>query len=160
MPILEIVDLTSLERLASIVAEVLPNGTLVALNGTLGAGKTKFVQFVAKACAVEHDEVISPTFMICREYHGQRDIIHADAYRIRDDQEFFELGAEEWFQSSALIFLEWAEKVERCLPNNYVLLDFEVTGETTRRIQISAAGVELAQCVAEIVARFQDSEPS
>jgi tRNA threonylcarbamoyladenosine biosynthesis protein TsaE len=156
--LINIADLAALQRLANILAEQLPNGTLVALNGTLGAGKTRLVQAVASVCGVEQAEVISPTFVLCREYVGRRTIFHADAYRLHDEDEFLQLGPEEWFQSPALTFLEWAEKVSACLPSDYIRLDLEVTGETSRVITITAVGNEYQTCVAQIVERFETSD--
>jgi tRNA threonylcarbamoyladenosine biosynthesis protein TsaE len=112
------------------------------------------VQGIAEACGVVDEEVISPTFVLCREYHGKRTIYHADAYRVRDEDEFLALGAEEWFQSSALTFIEWAEKIVRCLPADYLVIELLVTGETSRRALLHVVGVELKSCLQQIVERY------
>src|SRR5688572_16392277 len=104
------------KRLGAALAAVLPDGTTVALCGTLGAGKTRLVQAVAKACGVT-GEVVSPTFTLCHEYQGERTIYHLDAYRVRDDDEFLQLGVEEYFDSPALTFVEWGDRVINCLPS-------------------------------------------
>ena len=57
-----------------------------------------------------------PTFVLVQEHHGRRDIYHIDAYRLRDEDEFLALGPEEFFESDALVFVEWADRVESCLP--------------------------------------------
>ncbi|MEN6556898.1 MAG: tRNA (adenosine(37)-N6)-threonylcarbamoyltransferase complex ATPase subunit type 1 TsaE, partial [Thermoguttaceae bacterium] len=84
-------------RLGAALAEVLPNGTTVALCGTLGAGKTRLVQALAEASGVERRQVLSPTFVLIQEYHGRRSLYHIDAYRLRDADEFLALGPEEYF---------------------------------------------------------------
>jgi tRNA threonylcarbamoyladenosine biosynthesis protein TsaE len=124
-------------RLGHTLAIALPADSVIALNGTLGAGKTRLVQAVAEALGIDRHEVVSPTFVLLQEYHGSRSIYHVDAYRIRDDDEFMQLGMEEYFSAGGLVFIEWAERVSRCLPPEIVEITIEVTGETTRRFTIA-----------------------
>jgi tRNA threonylcarbamoyladenosine biosynthesis protein TsaE len=127
------------DRLGKLLADVLPAGTVVALVGTLGAGKTRLVQAVAAALGVPRDEVTSPTFVLVNEYpDGRLPVYHFDAYRLRDEDEFNALGPEEYFEGAGITFVEWADRVERCLPRDYLEIQFEVTGETTRTIRIAA----------------------
>src|SRR5438270_8516863 len=90
-------DETDTDRFAAAVANALSAGSTIALCGTLGAGKTRFVQGLAAACGVSRDEVVSPTFVLLHQYRGTRAINHLDAYRIRDEDEFRELGIDELF---------------------------------------------------------------
>jgi tRNA threonylcarbamoyladenosine biosynthesis protein TsaE len=133
---LDLPDVAATERFGKLLAVELPAG-VVALSGTLGAGKTRLVQAIAAALEV-NDEVVSPTFVLCREYHGRRTIYHLDAYRLRDDDEFLELGIHELFETDVLIFIEWAERVERCLPDERIAIALDVTGETERRATITS----------------------
>jgi tRNA threonylcarbamoyladenosine biosynthesis protein TsaE len=138
-------------RLGAALADVLPEGTTVALCGTLGAGKTRLVKAIAGALGVDPAEVISPTFVICREYHGRRTIYHLDAYRIADDDEFLELGPEEYYESDGITLIEWADRVEACLPPDRIEIEIEVTGETERTFQIKALGDEYASVLDSLV---------
>src|SRR5262245_39032142 len=95
--VFEAADEGATECLGAALAAALPAGVTVALCGTLGAGKTRLVQAIAAACGVPRDEVVSPTFVLCQQYHGSREINHLDAYRIADEDEFRELGVEELF---------------------------------------------------------------
>ena len=105
------------ERLGAALAGVLPPGTVVGLIGTLGAGKTRLVQAVAAALGVPAGNVTSPTFVLVNEYRGGRlPIYHFDTYRLKDDDEFLDLGPEEYFDSSGLTFVEWADRVADLLP--------------------------------------------
>ncbi len=122
------------------LARALPPGTTVALCGTLGAGKTRLVQAIAEALGVNRRDVVSPTFVLMQEYHGQRTIYHIDAYRLRDDDEFQQLGPDEYFESDGLVLIEWAERVEHSLPREHVEICIEVTGEQSRRFTIRAVG--------------------
>lgn len=131
-------------RLGKALAEVLPAGTAVALVGTLGAGKTRLVQAVAEACGVPADTVVSPTFVLCQEYHGHRSVYHMDAYRLRDDDEFLQLGPEEYFESDGITLVEWADRVTDCLPPDRIEIRIEVSGETSRQFEITAIGQDLS----------------
>jgi tRNA threonylcarbamoyladenosine biosynthesis protein TsaE len=136
------------ERLGSLLAKVLPAGTVIALVGTLGAGKTRLVQAVAAALGVPGDEVTSPTFVLINEYPGGRlPVYHIDAYRLRDEDEFLELGPEEYYDGAGLTFIEWADRVENCLPLDYLRIEIEVVGNTERHFKISASSPALASLV-------------
>jgi tRNA threonylcarbamoyladenosine biosynthesis protein TsaE len=128
------------ERLGHALAAVLPNGCVVALIGTLGAGKTRLVQAIAAATGVDPAIVVSPTFVLVHEYAGARPVYHFDAYRLKDDDEFLALGPEEYFESQGITLVEWADRVERCLPRNYIEVRVEVTGPTERLFQVKSVG--------------------
>jgi tRNA threonylcarbamoyladenosine biosynthesis protein TsaE len=133
-------DAADTARLGAALAQALPDGAVVALSGTLGAGKTQLVRDVAAACGVDPRGVTSPTFVLINEYHGRRTIYHCDAYRVRDDDEFLRLGPEEYFESSGLTFIEWAERVAACLPPERLEVSIEVLGETSRRFEVASRG--------------------
>jgi len=126
--------------LGAALADVLPDGTTVALCGTLGAGKTRLVQAIAAAAGVDRREVVSPTFMLIQEYHGRRTLYHIDAYRLADEDEFLELGPDEYFEGPAITLVEWADKVSGCLPRERIEIHIEVTGRHRRQFEISAVG--------------------
>src|SRR5712691_11376053 len=94
--------LADTSRLGAALAEALPGGSVVALSGTLGAGKTHLVQAVAGAAGVDPRDVTSPTFVLINEYRGRRPVYHFDAYRIQDDDEFLQLGPDEYFEGQGL----------------------------------------------------------
>jgi tRNA threonylcarbamoyladenosine biosynthesis protein TsaE len=133
-------DETATDRFGAALAAVLPPGTTVALCGTLGAGKTRLVQAIAAACGVPRHEVVSPTFVLCQQYRGSRTINHLDAYRLRDEDEFRELGVEELFSSDGLTFVEWADRVAAVLPEERLEIEIEVTGPMARRLVVKAHG--------------------
>ncbi len=127
------------EELGRLLAGVLSPGSVVALIGTLGAGKTRLVQAVAAAMGIAHDKVTSPTFVLVNEYVGGRlPIYHFDTYRLRDEDEFIELGPEEYFASNGITFVEWADRFENCLPPERLTVRIEVLGAQEREFIISA----------------------
>ena len=142
------------ERLGAALAAALPPGTVVALLGTLGAGKTRLVQAIAAACGVERADVVSPTFVLCATYCGDRTIHHLDAYRLRDEDEFREIGADELLASDALTIIEWADKVADCLPDERLEIDIEVTGPTARRFTLRASGERMQAALEEVSKRL------
>src|SRR5213078_3989368 len=75
-------SLADTDRLGSALADALPDGAVVALCGTLGAGKTRLVQALAAACGIDRSEVVSPTFVLCHEHSGSRTLYHFDVYRL------------------------------------------------------------------------------
>ena len=127
-------------RLGAALADVLPAGTTVALMGTLGAGKTRLVQAIARALGVPAGTVVSPTFVLCQEHHGRRTLHHMDAYRVKDDDEFLQLGPEEYFESDGITLVEWADRVIDCLPPDRIEIHIEVVGETARRFDVIVVG--------------------
>ncbi|MHB8902521.1 MAG: tRNA (adenosine(37)-N6)-threonylcarbamoyltransferase complex ATPase subunit type 1 TsaE [Thermoguttaceae bacterium] len=127
-------------RLGAALAGRLPPGSVVALLGTLGAGKTRLVQAIAEGYGIPRRDVVSPTFVLIHEYPGDRMLYHIDAYRLKDDDEFLELGPEEYFESDGVTLVEWADRVENCLPQERLEVRIEVTGAETRAFQLLARG--------------------
>lgn len=138
--IFEVVDEAATAALGAALAEVLPDGTVVGLCGALGAGKTRLVQALAEAAGVDRREVLSPTFVLIRQYQGARSIYHLDAYRVRDEDEFLQLGPEEYFDTDGLTLIEWADRVRNCLPSDRIEIHIEITGPESRRFEIVALG--------------------
>ncbi len=148
--VFEAADEGATELLGQALAAALPAGATVALCGTLGAGKTRLVQAIATALRVPREEVVSPTFVLCQQYHGSRTINHLDAYRVADEDEFRELGVEELFDCGAITIVEWAERVSGALPEEYLRIDIEVTGPTARRFVIRGVGARYQATISEI----------
>jgi tRNA threonylcarbamoyladenosine biosynthesis protein TsaE len=140
--------------LGQALSECLPPRAVVALVGTLGAGKTRLVQAIAEAAGVDPREVISPTFVLIHEYQGRLPIYHFDAYRLRDEDEFLQLGPEEYFDREGWTFVEWADRVENCLPRERLEVRIEPTGASSRRFQIIAIGESYAPVVQELKLRL------
>jgi len=138
--IYEAADEAATDRFGAKLAAAIEPGTTIALLGTLGAGKTRLVQAFAAAYGISREEIVSPTFVLCQSYLGSLTIHHLDAYRIRDVDEFRELGVEELFASNAIVVIEWADRVAEALPDDYVQVEIEVTGPTARRFVVRTVG--------------------
>lgn len=111
------------------MAKFLSPGNFISLTGDLGAGKTLFVQGIAKGLGIE-DNVTSPTFTIIHEYtDGRLPLYHMDVYRINGIQEMENLGYEEYFYGQGVSIVEWGNLVSDIIPEEHLWLDFKVIGE-------------------------------
>jgi tRNA threonylcarbamoyladenosine biosynthesis protein TsaE len=160
MPTFTVNDEEETARLGAALAACLPPGTTVALIGTLGAGKTRLVQAVADSLGVPPRTVTSPTFVLVNEYRGGRiPIFHFDTYRLKDDDEFLELGHDEYFESGGLVFIEWADRVAHLLPDERLEITLEVVDGDRRRVTIAGTSPpanDLAQRVATVFGTAPD----
>lgn len=147
-------SLDDTDRFGACLVEVLDDGTTVCLSGTLGAGKTRLVQAMATACGIHQDNVVSPTFVLCQHYSGSRSFHHLDAYRIRDDDEFLELGVDEMFASDGITLVEWGETVKDCLPQDRVDIKVLVRGDTQRAFEVTVVGNLSLQLLESLQARL------
>jgi tRNA threonylcarbamoyladenosine biosynthesis protein TsaE len=148
--IFDAADETATDRLGAALAAVLPPGTTIALMGTLGAGKTRLVQAICAGLGVAREDVVSPTFVLCQRYDGTQTIHHLDAYRLKDEDEFRELGVEELYDSPGLTIIEWADRVADCLPEERLEIQIDVIGQTERRFTIRTVGERLVGVLAAL----------
>lgn len=109
-------------------------GDIVFLNGELGAGKTFFVKSVCSNFGIQN--VSSPSFAIVNEYSGTKKIFHFDFYRIKREQELFDIGFREYLSDEAIVFIEWADLFPEILPHKHWFVNFEFESETVRKINI------------------------
>ena len=136
----EAADEQATAKFGAVLADVLPACAVVALVGSLGAGKTRIVQAAAKAAGVPDGIVASPTFVLVHEYQGHVPIFHFDVYRLRDEDEFLALGPEEYFSQKGWSFIEWADRVAEYLPRERLEISIDAVGQSARRFTIRAVG--------------------
>ncbi len=123
------------EAIGAAFARDLPGGTVVAMYGDLGAGKTAFVRGMARGMGLDC-RVSSPTFTIVNEYLGKRDLIHFDMYRLSSADELFDIGWEDYLARGAVCAVEWSENVRDAFWGDEIVVRIEKTGENERRITI------------------------
>jgi tRNA threonylcarbamoyladenosine biosynthesis protein TsaE len=122
------------------LGKLLEPGDVVALVGQLGTGKTHFTRGVAEGVGADPDIVTSPTFVLINEYEGAIPLYHFDAYRLSGADDMFALGSDEYFSGNGACLVEWADRVEECLPDEYFRITIEIAGATARSIRFEAFG--------------------
>jgi tRNA threonylcarbamoyladenosine biosynthesis protein TsaE len=112
--------------------------TLWLFVGEMGAGKTTTIKTICQALDVK-DEVTSPTFSIVNEYFSNKigTVYHFDCYRLKNDEEALSIGIEDYFYSGYHCFVEWPQKVEQLLPDQFLILNFEKIDSNTRLLKVS-----------------------
>lgn len=133
-------SLESTRQLASTLAPFLRAGDVIVLSGDLGAGKTHFVQGVAKSLGIDA-VVSSPTFNIMVSYSGTSlPLYHFDLYRLEDSQELDDIGYFEMLEGPGVSFVEWGDKFPDAMPYEYLELDITVGQSGERRFVAHAYG--------------------
>ena len=126
------------KRFGKSLSKQLEPGSVVALIGSLGSGKTVLIQGICSGLGVDKP-VTSPTFVIINEYPGRLHelpiwIYHFDLYRLENVEEFIKLGYEEYFYGRGITLIEWAEKVKDFLPKKRLEINLEILSENEREI--------------------------
>ena len=130
----ELNSVAAMRALGAELAERAKPGTVIALNGDLGAGKTEFVRgFVAALPGCNPDEIASPTFALVHRYETEPAVWHLDLYRLESEAELAAIGGEEFFDPfDEITLVEWAERYPRWLPQGAWLIRIERVSETER----------------------------
>ena len=134
------IRIKDIERLPEAVAQFVDNirpGRVYAFYGRMGAGKTTFISEVCRQLG-SADEASSPTFSIVNVYETDRlgTVYHMDCYRLEDEEEAFDAGLEDYFNSGSVCFVEWPERIEGLLPEDAVAVTLDVEADTSRIVRI------------------------
>ena len=140
--LLHIANERETEKLGEAIGRAATAGTVIALIGDLGTGKTTLTKSIARGLGVT-ETVTSPTFNIIREYRsGRIPLYHFDVYRIGDPDEMFELGYEEYFYGDGICVVEWADIIEELLPEDAVIIRIDRGATEEEREYIIEGGIE------------------
>lgn len=123
------------EEAGRALAGKLKRGSCVALSGDLGAGKTSFVRGLSEGLGL-NIRVTSPTFTIVNEYLGDIPLFHFDMYRLKSENELFDIGWDDYLERDGIIAVEWSEKAIHSFPDTTIRVHIEKTGDSSRRIDI------------------------
>jgi len=139
------------------LGKVLPRGSLLLLSGDIGAGKTTFVQGLARPLQTG-DQIQSPTFTIVAEHSGTGSddrplsLYHIDLYRLEGDGDLDSVGLEEYLSDpDGITVIEWPERGQGWLPNEYLLIDLQTVADSKRNLRMIPCG----KCYVDIVKRFR-----
>ncbi|MBM81680.1 MAG: tRNA (adenosine(37)-N6)-threonylcarbamoyltransferase complex ATPase subunit type 1 TsaE [Planctomycetaceae bacterium] len=127
-------------KLGRAIANAISPGDVIALVGDLGTGKTRLVQSIAEELGVNRDDVNSPTFVLIQHYDATIPLHHIDAYRLRDEDEFIELGVDELMGGDGATLIEWADRVQDALPLDALWIIGRVTDQNEREFSFRGQG--------------------
>lgn len=130
------------------LAQRLDKGTVITLEGDLGAGKTTFTKGLAQGLGVTRT-VNSPTFTIIKEYtDGKLPLYHMDVYRLEESDE--DLGFDEYFHGDGISVVEWAKFIEDMLPAELLKININYVNETDRKIILEPVGARYVDLCKEL----------
>lgn len=134
-------DLTATEDVGRSLGQHLHPGDVLALIGPLGAGKTHLTRAIAEGLNVLNPILVnSPTFVLLQEYSARIPIYHFDTYRLQNDREFLDLGADEYLQGDGVCIIEWADRVQDTLPADHLRLTLAIVDVGSRTLTIEPRG--------------------
>lgn len=130
----EHISLNELESIAEQIIREAGSNRVIIFNGEMGSGKTTFIKAIGHVLGVK-DSMSSPTFSIVNEYEtaSAEKIYHFDFYRLKNEGEAYDIGAEEYFDSGSYCFIEWPDKVFGLLPDTYAEVSISKTENDQHR---------------------------
>ncbi|MBC7655223.1 MAG: tRNA (adenosine(37)-N6)-threonylcarbamoyltransferase complex ATPase subunit type 1 TsaE [Oligoflexus sp.] len=133
----EVAGLAELEAAAKKILQKAKEEKIFLFYGSMGAGKTTLINKLCELLGTK-DHTSSPTFSIVNEYELENgSIYHFDFYRLKNQNEAFDMGYEDYLYSGNYCFVEWPEKIADLLPEHYVKVEIKVLSEVDREIELS-----------------------
>lgn len=115
---------------------MLKSGDIIAMEGTLAAGKTTITKGIALGLGITED-ITSPTFTIVSEYDGRLHLYHIDVYRLDSAEDFVNIGSDEMLYGNGVSIIEWSEKIKEELPQSTITIALQVEKDNSRTINVS-----------------------
>ena len=140
------------QKLGKTIGRWAKAGTVLALTGDLGSGKTAFVQGLAKGLEVPNNfYVTSPSYTLINEYPGRLTLFHVDLYRIENTLRLEDIGLDEILDSNGVIAIEWAEKFSDIDHIEHLALQFEIINNKSRNICFATYGIDAENLFSELI---------
>ena len=117
------------------IGRKLKPGDIIAMQGTLAAGKTTITKGIALALGID-DTITSPTFCLISEYYGKMPLYHMDVYRLDGIEDFVNLGTDDMLYGDGVSIIEWSEKIMSELPKRTIVLKITPQEDNSRLIEI------------------------
>ena len=117
------------------IGKLLKKGDIIAMQGTLAAGKTTITKGIAQALGIT-ETITSPTFCLISEYHGNMPLYHMDVYRLEGTEDFINLGTDDMLYGDGVSIIEWSEKIMDELPSSTIILKITPQDDGKRLIEI------------------------
>ena len=139
------------QELGRLVAKTLTSGSILALTGELGSGKTQFTRGVGIGLGIPEEQITSPTFSLIQEYPAALPLIHVDLYRLETHADVQSLGLTEYFQEPYIVIIEWADRMNHLLPSDHLRLQFaHCEHQGTRLVTIQETGTKSSESVTRL----------
>ena len=119
-------------QLGQKIGSKLQKGDILAMQGTLAAGKTTITKGIALALGIKED-ITSPTFCLISEYEGKMPLYHMDVYRLDGTEDFINLGVDDMLYGNGVCIIEWSEKIMDELPKSTIIIKLEPIGNIDER---------------------------
>ena len=146
-------------RLGRSLGKYLTNGSVVALTGELGSGKTCLTQGIARGLQVPEDlYVTSPSYTLVNEYPGRLRLFHVDLYRIGDVIELDDIGLDEMIGGDDVTVIEWAEKMIDVLPKERLFISISIVDDKTRNFRLTGYGQTAVDLVEKCLLELDNPE--
>lgn len=117
------------------IGSKLKKGDIIAMQGTLAAGKTTITKGIAQSLGISED-ITSPTFCLISEYYGKMPLYHMDVYRLDGTEDFINLGVDDMLYGDGVCIIEWSEKIMDELPKNTIILRIMPQEDGSRKIEL------------------------
>ncbi len=148
--IIKIDGLEETKKFGIKIGSLLSPKDILCLNGELGAGKTTMTKSIGLGLGVD-DYITSPTFALINEYEGKYPVYHFDVYRLEAVDDLFDLGFDDYFFGNGVCIIEWAEKIEKLLPEERVIINISKgQKENERIVEIDGFGKSYERIVKEL----------
>ena len=139
------------------LAKVLKKGNLLCLFGDLGSGKTTLAKGIAEGLGINKNKIISPSFVLIREHKFRKtNFYHLDLYRLKKISELFNLGYEDYLYPDGITVVEWADRIEGLLPQEYLRIELKHDSENQRSIKLKPKGETYLGIIKKFHANFRD----
>ena len=122
------------------IAKRVKKGDIIFLYGDLGSGKTVLAKGIASGLGIDQRSIISPTFVLLREYDSDLPLYHFDFYRLRSLKEIIPLGIEEYFYGNGLSVVEWPDRLGKFIPDEFLKVELKIKGNTIRYLEVQGKG--------------------
>ena len=141
MPNFSLKNPEEMAKFGRLLGKICESGDIICLDGDLGSGKTTLAQSIARGCGISDQEYVSsPTYALFHQYEGDLVIYHMDFYRLTTEDDVIENGLDEYFFQDGLCIIEWYKIAEDLLPEEYLIVDIEISGESTRLVSCRGTG--------------------
>jgi tRNA threonylcarbamoyladenosine biosynthesis protein TsaE len=128
-------------RIGARLAKQLRPGDIVCLFGELGSGKTVLTKGIAQGLGLNKERIISPSFVLIREYRSSKlPLYHFDLYRLKRETDILTLGYEEYLYADGVSVIEWADRLKKLLPREFLKVELSVKTRNLRLLKLTTIG--------------------